>query len=67
MKLRTTIESTKKDRIADLHMWRIGPGINAAEFVIHSADPKTPDEYRECIPMDLHIVHAAIEIHADKL
>lgn len=66
MKLRDTIESTSDDRISDLHIWRIGPGINAAEFVIHSTNPKTPNEYRESIPLDLRIVHAAIEIHADK-
>lgn len=65
-KLRTAIELMNQDRIADLHMWRIGPGINAAEFVIHSARPKTPDQYRDCIPRDLHIVHAAIEIHVGK-
>lgn len=63
--LRDAIESTTRDRISDLHIWRIGPGINAAEFVIRSTDPKTPDEYRQCIPHDLQIVHAAIEIHAD--
>ena len=65
-KLREAIELTDQDRIADLHMWRIGPGINAAEFVIHSARPKTPDHYRDCIPGDLQIVHTAIEIHVDK-
>lgn len=65
IKLRDSIEASNKDRISDLHIWRIGPGINAAEFVIHSDNPRTPDEYRNCIPHDLRIVHAAIEIHAD--
>ena len=65
IKLRDAIESSTRDRISDLHIWRIGPGINAAEFVIRSMDPKSPDEYRQCIPPDLRIVHAAIEIHAD--
>ena len=65
-RLRAAIETTDNDRISDLHMWRIGPGINAAEFVIHSSGPKTPDQYRDRIPRDLRIVHAAIEIHVDK-
>jgi len=65
--LRHSIEAASNDRISDLHVWRIGPGINAAEFVIHSTNPKTPDEYRDCIPHDLRIVHAAIEIHAAKI
>jgi cation diffusion facilitator family transporter len=61
--LRDALELSNQDRVTDLHMWRIGPGIHAAEFVIHSARPKTPDEYRRCIPQDLRIVHTAIEIH----
>ena len=65
-RLRDAIEMTTRDRISDLHMWRIGPGIHAAEFVIHSARPKTPAQYRDCIPGDLHIVHAAIEIHNEQ-
>lgn len=66
-RLRDAIESSENDRISDLHIWRIGPGINAAEFVIHSTAPKNPDGYRDCIPRDLQIVHAAIEIHVEKI
>ena len=62
-KLRNAIESNNNGTISDLHIWRIGPGINAAEFVVHSESPKTPDEYRKDIPDDLHIVHTAIEVH----
>ena len=66
IKLRDAIESSTRDRISDMHIWRIGPGINAAEFVIRSIDPKKPDDYRQFIPPDLRIVHATIEIHVDK-
>jgi cation diffusion facilitator family transporter len=61
--LRGAIETATGDRVSDLHLWRIGPGINAAEFVIDSMRPKSTAQYRACIPRDLHIVHATIEIH----
>ncbi len=63
--LRSAIEIEGKDRITDLHLWRIGPGIHAAEFVVISNDPKSPDEYRKRIPEDMSIVHAAIEVNAE--
>ena len=63
VKLRDAIQVPNADLVNDLHIWRIGPGINAAEFVIHSSNPRTPEYYRELIPEELHIVHAAIEIH----
>lgn len=64
IKLRDAIEADAENKVSDLHMWRIGPGINAAEFVIHTGTPKNPDEYRKNIPRELHIVHTAIEIHS---
>ena len=63
--LRSAIESHGKDRISDLHLWRIGPGIHAAEFVVVSNDPKSPDEYRSRIPDEMSIVHASIEVNID--
>lgn len=63
--LRTAIETRGKDRVSDLHLWRIGPGIHAAEFVVVSNDPKSPDEYRSRIPERLSIVHASIEVNID--
>jgi len=63
--LRTAIETRGKDRISDLHLWRIGPGIHAAEFVVVSNDPKSPEEYRQRIPSEMSIVHASIEVNSE--
>lgn len=63
--LRTAIETQGKDRISDLHLWRIGPGIHAAEFVVVSNDPKSPEEYRRRIPDRMSIVHASIEVNTE--
>ena len=65
--LRAAVEIEGKDRISDLHLWRIGPGIHAAEFVVISSDPKSPEEYRQRIPHEMSIVHTAIEIDVEDL
>jgi cation diffusion facilitator family transporter len=64
--LRSAIETQGKDRISDLHLWRIGPGIHAAEFVVVSNDPKSPEEYRRRIPSGMCIVHASIEVNTEE-
>ena len=61
-RLRQAIEAQEDDRIADLHLWSIGPGIHAAAIVVVSDDPRSPDHYRRLIPPDLHVVHATIEV-----
>ena len=63
IELRQSIEGDSSDRIADLHLWSIGHGIFAAEVVIVSDDPATPDHYKSLIPDHLNVVHATIEIH----
>ena len=61
-RLRAAIEAHGGDRIADLHLWSIGPGIQAAAIVVVSDAPRPPDHYRGLIPPDLHVVHATVEV-----
>lgn len=61
-RLRAAIEAGSSDRVADLHVWTIGPGLLAAEIVVVSDVPQPPDQYRARIPADLGIVHAAVEV-----
>ncbi|MBK1876868.1 CDF family Co(II)/Ni(II) efflux transporter DmeF [Pelagicoccus mobilis] len=63
-KLRQAIE-TDKDKIIDLHMWSIGPGIHSAMITILSDSPQEPETYKARIPKDLKIVHTTIEIHEE--
>ena len=60
--IQTALE-TNGDRIADLHVWSVGPGIFAASISIVTHMPASPESYRERLPADLGIVHATIEIH----
>ena len=63
LELRKAFEDSSDDRICDLHVWRIGHGIFAAEIGIVTHDLRSPDEFRAQIPKHLKIVHSAIEIH----
>jgi cation diffusion facilitator family transporter len=62
-RLRQAIEARDDNRVADLHLWSIGPGIQAAAISVVSDAPRSPDHYRRLIPPDLHVVHATVEVH----
>src|SRR5919108_6449229 len=61
-RVRKAIEAQDDNRVADLHLWSIGPGIQAAAIVVVSDEPQSPDHYRQLIPPDLHVVHATVEV-----
>ena len=62
-KARTAIEAIDDNRIADLHIWSIGPDIYSATFSIVSDSPKPPEHYKSLIPKELGIVHSIVEVH----
>ena len=61
--IRRAIESEGDNRIADLHVWSVGPGIYAAEIAIVSSRPLDPDRYYNILPGDLGLVHVTVETH----
>lgn len=61
-RLRHAVEAEGGDRIADLHVWSIGPGLRAAAFQVLTDEPRSPETYHARIPDDLHVVHATIEV-----
>jgi cation diffusion facilitator family transporter len=61
--IRECIEADRDSKVADLHLWSIGPGIYALEITVIAQDPATPDEYRARIPGDLGVAHISLEIH----
>jgi cation diffusion facilitator family transporter len=58
-----SIECDNNSRVADLHLWSVGPNIYAVEITVVAHDPATPDEYKARIPKDLGLAHISIEIH----
>jgi cation diffusion facilitator family transporter len=61
--IRRRIE-TDGDRIADLHVWRVGPGHNAASLVICSAAGLAPSVYRARLAGIDTLSHLTIEVEA---
>jgi cation diffusion facilitator family transporter len=61
--IRKAIESEGDNRVSDLHVWSVGPGIYAAEVAIVSSRPLDPDSYYSLLPKGLGLVHAAFETH----
>ena len=61
--IREAIESEGDNRVSDLHVWSVGPGIYAAEIGIVSSRPLDPDSYTSLLPEKLGLVHVTFEIH----
>lgn len=61
--IRTSIESEGDNRVSDLHVWSVGPGIHAAEIAIVSSRPLDPDDYFKLLPEELGLVHVTVETH----
>jgi cation diffusion facilitator family transporter len=61
--IRKAIESKGDNRVSDLHVWSVGPGIYAAEIAIISSEPLDPDGYYGLLPGELGLVHVTFETH----
>ncbi|HXG09813.1 MAG TPA: CDF family Co(II)/Ni(II) efflux transporter DmeF [Gemmataceae bacterium] len=61
--IKNSIEEDADNRVADLHLWSVGPGIYAAIVSVVTHDPKPPDYYKKLIPPGLGLVHVTVEVH----
>jgi cation diffusion facilitator family transporter len=59
--IRRRIE-TGGDRIADLHVWRVGPGHNAASLVVGGVNSLPPSAYRARLEGIPTLSHVTIEV-----
>jgi cation diffusion facilitator family transporter len=58
-----SIECDGDSKIADLHLWSIGPNISAAVLTVVAHHPLPADGYRARLPANLGLKHISIEIH----
>ena len=49
-------------RVADLHLWRVGPGHVAAAITLVSARPLSPDDYKRRLKGLAQLSHVTIEV-----
>ena len=61
--IRQAMEAESDNRVSDLHVWAVGPGIYSAEIALVTSTPQAPDYYSKLIPHGLPMVHVTIEVH----
>jgi cation diffusion facilitator family transporter len=63
LRLRQTIE-TDGDKIADLHLWRLGPGHLGAIVSVNTCQVRGPDYYRAKLARFQSLSHLTIEVNS---
>lgn len=61
--IREGIESRDGNRVTDLHLWSIGPGIFAAVVSVVTDRPKSAEHYKSLLLPGLGIVHLTVEVY----
>jgi cation diffusion facilitator family transporter len=61
--VREAIESEGDNRVADLHLWRVGPRHLAAVVTVVSHEPQPPEHYRNLLSGFTDLVHVTVEVH----
>jgi cation diffusion facilitator family transporter len=61
--IRKSIEKDGNSKIADFHLWSIGPNIYALVLTVITNTPISPEEYKNRIPENLGLVHVSIEVN----
>ncbi len=61
--IKEAIEAEGDNRVSDLHVWAVGPGIYAAEIALVTSDRQDPDHYCHLLPRELPLAHVTVEVH----
>ena len=61
-RIRTAVE-TGGDRVADLHLWRLGPGHSGVILSVVSDHPKAPAAYKARLASIEGLSHVTVEVH----
>ncbi len=51
------------DQLADVHLWRLGPGHLGAIISVATSEPRTPADYRARLAAFRSLSHLTIEVH----
>ena len=62
--MKQAIEAESDNRVSDLHVWAVGPGIYTAEIAVVTSTPQAPDHYAKLLPHGISLVHVTVEVHA---
>jgi cation diffusion facilitator family transporter len=65
--VRQRLEAIDDVRVADLHVWELGPGRRSCIVSLVTSSPRSVDFYREAVIEALDVAHLTIEIHRCEL
>jgi len=61
--VRSKLEAIDDVRVADLHVWDLGPGRRSCIVSLVTATPRDIDFYRDTVLAALEVAHLTIEVH----
>jgi cation diffusion facilitator family transporter len=61
--VRATLEAIDDVRVADLHVWELGPGQRSCIVSLVTSAPRDVDYYKQAILRAVPVAHLTIEIH----
>ena len=62
--IRSRIEADADNRIADLHVWHVGPGHLAAAVSVVTHQPQAPEHYKALLADVPQLAHVTVEVNA---
>ena len=62
--IRRAVEAGSEDRVADLHLWRLGPGHFGAIVSIVSDRPRPASEFKSRLAHRRELAHLTVEVNA---
>lgn len=65
--VRQRLEAIDDVRVADLHVWELGPGRRSCIVSVVTAHPREVTDYRDAVLSALDVAHLTIEIHQCEL
>ncbi|SDE28160.1 cation diffusion facilitator family transporter [Belnapia rosea] len=60
--VREAVEGVGDNRLYDLHVWSVAPGVYAAALGVVTHTPRPPEHYKALIPAELGVAHVTVEV-----
>jgi len=61
--IKKSIERANDNRVADLHIWAIGPNIYSVILSVVTHNPRPPEYYKNLLPRGRGLKHVTVEVH----
>lgn len=61
-RIRAAIEGDGEDRVADLHLWRVGPEHLAVIVSVVTGHPRPPAHYKRLLAVQADLAHVTVEV-----